>query len=330
MTAYLPKGFVSVLRARKVPAVTKKTPPFIKARETEKRYGGWLPSEVKELLKIGDKWLLEKAKWKNARYLRAEPGGWEIPAATKGEPLLATFMKRFDWNVFSNMQLWEHFACVTTIAVHQSDGRFLAGRVERGDGTSPVFYMDHETAHIEGCVSDSVAHFVMVQMGNDANMDPEIRELVSKPEPWDRAEGKGYLPRKLRLRHWSPFLAARADWIVAALAFGAAEAKNHFDAPEVRCFDAKTELPLVRSSEALALYWLMRSFLLSERDVFDEAAKVASDNPPPLVASCIDVLRERWKDAKPDSVLVKARTELARMKTPKKPAWPAAFDRKEL
>jgi hypothetical protein len=329
MTAYLPKGFVSVLRARKVPAVTKKTKPFIKARETEKRYG-WLPSEVKELLKVGDKWLVEKAKWKNARYLRAEPDGWEIPTATKGEPLLGTFMRRFDWNVFSNMQLWEHFAGVMTIAVHESSGRFLAARVERGDGTSPVFYMDHETARIEGCVSDSVRHFVMIEMDNDVNIPEEIRKLVLKPESWDRAEDEGYLPRDLRLRNWPPFLAARADWIVAALAFGAKEAAHHLAAPEVRCFDAKIELPLVASSEALALYWLMRSFLLSERDVFDETAKRASENAPPLVASCIDVVRERWADPKPESVLVKARDGLARLDTPKKPAWRAGFDRSEL
>jgi hypothetical protein len=329
MTAYLPKGFVSVIRARKVPAVTKSTPAFIKAREMEKRYG-WLPHEVKELAKVGDKWLLEKAKWKNARYLRAQPDGWEIPAATKDEPLLATFMRRFDWNVFSNMQLWEHFAGVITIAVHQSDGRFLAGRVERGDGTSPVFYMDHETAHIEGCVSESVRYFVAIQMGNDANLPEDWRRLVLKPESWDRREGEAYHPRNLRLRHWAPFLAARADWIVAALAFGAKEAKNHLEAPEVGCFDAKTELPLVAANEPLALYWLMRSFLLSERDVFDETAKRASENAPPLVASCIDVLRERWKDPKAESVLVKARKELASVKTPKKPAWPASIARSEL
>jgi hypothetical protein len=309
--------------------VTKKTPPFIKSRETEKRYG-WVPDEVKELAKVADKWLLEKAKFKNARYLRAELGGWEIPAANKNEPLLATFMARFDWNVFSNMQLWEHFAGVMTIAIHQSDGRFLAARVQRGDGTSPVFYMDHETAHLEGCVSDSVRHFVMVQMGNDVNMDPEIKKLVLKPEPWDRTEGEGYLPRSLPLRHWAPFLAARADWIVAALAFGASEAKNHLDAPEVRCFDAKSELPLVSWSEALAMYWLMRSFLLSERDVFDEAAKIASDNPAPLVASSIELLRERWADPKPASSLVKARDGLAKLKTPKRPAWSGGFDKKDL
>jgi hypothetical protein len=329
MTAYLPKGFVSVLRARKVPAVTKATPAFIKARETEKRYG-WLPSEVKELFKVADKWLIEKAKWKNAQYLRAGPDGWEIPTVTKGEPLIATFLRRFDWNVFSNMQLWEHFAGVMTIAVHQSDGRFFAGMVERGDGTSPVFYMDHETAHVEGCVSDSVRHFVMIQMDNGANIDPDICKLVLKPEPWDRAEGEGYLPRNLRLRHWAPFLAARADWIVAALAFGAKEATNHLEAPEVTCFDAKVELPLVASSEALALYWLMRSFLLSERDWFDEAAKVASTNASPLVASCIELLRERWAEPKPESVLVKARDGLARAATPKKPKWASGFDRKDL
>ncbi|HEY2367386.1 MAG TPA: hypothetical protein VGH87_13415, partial [Polyangiaceae bacterium] len=105
MTAYFPKGLVSALAARKVPEVTKKTQAFIQSRETEKRYG-WVPSEVKDLLEVADEWLIEKAKWKNARYLRAEPGGWEIPAATKGEPLFATFLARFEWNVFGNMQLW--------------------------------------------------------------------------------------------------------------------------------------------------------------------------------------------------------------------------------
>jgi hypothetical protein len=233
-------------------------------------------------------------------------------------------MRRFDWNVFSNMQLWEHFAGVVTIAVHDSDGRFLAGRVERDDGTSPVFYMDHETARIEGCVAESVRDFVMIEMGDDANVPKETKKLVLKPESWDRGEGEGYLPRSLRLREWAPFLAARADWIVAALAFGAGEAKSHLEAPEVRCFDAKVELPLVASSEALALYWLTRSFFLSERDVFEEAANVASADAPPLVASCIDVLRD------PGDALVKTRAALARLKTPKKPAWPRDLARSDL
>ena len=325
------KALERALAARKVRRVGKKTAAFLDARETSRRYGG-LPREVKHLLALADRWELETAGWKNARYLRAEPDGWAMPAETKAEPLLATVMRRFDWNVFANMQLWEHFAGLVTIAVHQSSGRFSAALFEDDDGKTPVFYIDHETARIEGCVAASVRGFVAAMMG-EAKVPEAERRLVLTPEHWDRREDDptdAYLSPTLPLRCWPRFLSRRADWIVSLLMFGAADARSHLEAPEATCFDVKKEVDDITVNEPLALYWLMRSFLLEERDVFEEAVRLARKHRAPLVRSCAAVVRSRWDEPKADSSLIKARAALASLATPRRPAWSRPYARSQL
>src|SRR2546425_82545 len=113
--SYLPKDFLAALSAKKVKKVSlakltrelrdnKVEPepgvgPFIPWLETARRYGVTLPRELRELFAIADRFALEDCSWTNARYLRAAPSGWEIPAPKKGETVLHAFHRRFEWNV---------------------------------------------------------------------------------------------------------------------------------------------------------------------------------------------------------------------------------------
>jgi hypothetical protein len=292
--------------------------PFIPSKETARRYGIALPGEVRHLFEIADTWALEDVAWKNATYLRAAPAGWEVPSADVDE-LFATFWQRFEWNVFGNMQLWEHLAGVVCIATHESDGRFYAAMFETDGGDAPVFYMDHETAALVGCVAPCVSSFLRVQMKDD-DVPARERKLVAKPEPWDREHGSTYLPAAASqpLHEWPPFLACRSEWIIAALCFGAREAAVHLKKPEVTHFDAKNELARLATSAPLALYWLLRAFLLEESDVFGEAEKQAKTNPSPLVQSVAKATRLRWSSRDPKSSLVARRKEVAKLALPRK------------
>lgn len=143
---------------------------------------------------------------------------------------------------------------------------------------------------------------------------------MKKPGIWDRKDGDGgYLDATVPLVSWPPFLSARADWIVGSIAFGA---PSHLDRPEAHAFDLRKELPLVGSHEPLALYWLLRSYYLGERDVFDEVAPRARPLSA-LARGFAELLDERWSAKPKTSALAKVRGALARRKDlPRKAKWP--------
>ena len=291
---------------------------FLDSKVTANRYGIPLPAEAQKLFALADEWAIEDVKFASYKYLRAAPQGWEIPGPTAGEPLFATFMRRFEWNAFSNMQLWEHFAGVACVGwVGGGEDRAYVALREH-DGRAPVFVMDHETAELSGCIARSLGNFLRVQCNpKDATVPATERSLVLDPE-----HRKKYLEPEGPLRAWPVFLERRARWIVAALAFGdAREVATHLEAKESKCFDAARELPDAAQNEAIAMYWLLRAFLLGETDHFEAAHKGALSNPSPLVRSAAQITRARWASTDASSRLVQMRTAMKDLSAPRKPNW---------
>jgi hypothetical protein len=331
---YMPDGFVAALKKKgakkldpkKLLAALEKAGvapepgvgAYLDAKVTANRYGIQLPTELRALFAVADELAIEDVKLPSYRYLRAAPQGWEIPGPAPGEPLLTTFMRRFEWNAFSNMQLWEHFAGVVCIGWGgRGDDRVYAAMHER-DGAAPVFIMDHETASLDGCVARSVSNYLRTQLDPKTAAVPAAeRSLILEPEHRNK-----YLPPEGALRLWPPFLERRSRWIVAALAFGdAKEVAAQLKLVEPRCFDAAAELPDVSKNVPLAMYWLFRTFLLGESDLFEAAHEGASLNPSPLVRSTAQIVKARWGSADASSRLVQMRSAMKDLSPPRKAVW---------
>lgn len=296
--------------------------PFLPSAENLRRYGFALPKPLVALLDLADRVLIEDAssKMPSFRYLRVTPGGWELPAEIAGEPYVVTVAKRFDWNTFSNMQLWEHFAGTMSLGWDPGDNRYMVSTV---DDDAPVFWMDHETAEMSNAIASSLESFLRVQVGEDEDVSERERALVRNPG----ACGSKYLDTPGPLTAWPPFLSARADWMIGCLAFGAPE---RLDRPEVHAFDLGLELPLVGTSEPVALYWLLRTYYLEERDVFDEVAPRAA-GASPFTRSLAELLEERWRASPKNSSMAKVRAKLVGdERLPRKAAFTGKLSRDRL
>lgn len=339
-TEYLPAGFEKALARMKAPKVSdailikrlaeeggkldKKWGPFLKSDENVRRYGFALPKGLVDLLALADRYLIEdlSEKMPSFRYLRVAPGGWEMPEAAKGATLIDTVVTRFDWNTFSNMQLWEHFAGTMSLGWDPGDNRYMVATTY---DAAPVFWMDHETAEMAGCVASSLENFLRVQTGDDERVPKNERALSRQPSHWERDNDKlAYLglPEGVPLTAWPPFLSARADWLVAMMAFGGPE--SMLEKPEVGCFDLARELPFLAAREPLALYWTLRAHFLDERDVFDQVAPRAKEASP-LAASLVEMLDARWKAPSAKRALLKKRKD-----APRTAKWPKGLSRDRL
>lgn len=332
--AYMPDGFVAALKKKGAKKLdTKKllaalqeagvapepgVGAYLDAKVTANRYGIPLPTELQALFTVADALAIEDVKLPSYRYLRAAPQGWEIPGPAPGEPLLTTFMRRFEWNAFSNMQLWEHFAGVVCIGWGGGGDDRVYAAMHEHDGAAPVFIMDHETAALDGCISRSVSNYLRTQLDPKTAAVPATeRSLVLEPEHRNK-----YLPPEGPLRLWPPFLERRSRWIVAALAFGdAKEVAAQLKEAEPRCFDAEGELPDVSKNVPLAMYWLFRTFFLGETDLFDAAHKAAILNPSPLVRSTAQIVKARWASTDATSRLVQMRSAMKDLSPPRKGVW---------
>ncbi len=317
-----PRAKTSVLEKRlreEGGKLDKKRGPFVTSKDNVRRYGFALPAPIVALLELADVYLIEDLapRMPTFRYLRVAPGGWELPIPEKGTPYAVTVARRFDWNTFSNMQLWEHLAGTMSLGWDRGDNRYMVSTQSAG---APVFWMDHETAEMTNAVASSLENFLRVQVGDDEGVVPEPeRVLVRAPEIWDREKhDDSYLEPTVPLTSWPPFLSARADWLVGCVAFGSPERLGR---DEAFAFDLDEELPLVGSREPLALYWMLRAYYLGEREVFDEVAPRASEVSP-LARSFAEVIEERW-DASPEvSKMSAVRAALAKRKDlPRKAKW---------
>ena len=316
---------IQALAARDIP-LREDQPPFLSAEMNRMLYGFALPKEVSALLDIADDIAIEDVKMKNFKYCRVAPEGWEMPTPVRTEPYLATVLKRFDWNTFSNMQLWEHLAGLMPLGWDGGDNRYEVSTVSN---PAHVFWLDNETARIYGPVASSLSNFLAAHMGNEDI--PKLERTLSRaPSSWTRAEDElEYLPRNVPLSSWPPFLAARSEWLIAQLCF--ADSKEQRKHPEISQFDLKMELKLVSKNEPLALYWLLRSFILDEQDVFDEVASQTRTFPSLLVSSTVEVCERSWKLTAKESSLVQARTKLkAEANTLRKAKWPKDLSTKDL
>ena len=312
--------------ARDVP-LAKGQAPFVTARVNRERYGFPLPKEVSALLDVADALAIEDVKMEDFRYCRVAPEGWEMPAPVKDEPYVSTVVKRFDWNVFSNMQLWEHLAGLMPLGWDGGDSRYEVSTVSN---PAHVFWMDSETAQLYGPVANSLSNFLATHLGETKSIPEVDRKLSLSPSHWSRDDDElSYLPRNVPLRAWPPFLAARSEWLIAELVFNdSAEQRKQ---PEVSCFDFKTEVKLVAKNEPLALYWLLRSFILEEQDVFDETASKTRIFPSQLVTSTIEVCERAWKKTAKESSLVKAREHVKdQAKGLRKAKWTKPLSIKDL
>lgn len=339
---FLPDELVKLLVRRKAPKVNrakltkllkangvkpdKTFGPFIPAKENLRRYGFPLPKEVRALLEIADTWAIEDFECVDFKYVRVAPEGWELPAKKPREPYFVTVLRRFEWNAFSNMQVWEHFAGLMSLGWDGGDNRYFVSTIK---SPAPVFWMDHEygTFQYGGCVARSLENFLRVQFGGSGRVPANERTLSSKPSSWEREkDGARYLEADGPLALWPPFLARRCHWIVGAILGHA----TGFDSPESACFDAKLEVPLAKTSEPLAMYWLFRSFYFADRDLFDEIVSL-SKNLSPLVESIGNVMQERWNAKPKESSLAAARSRLKREKhAPRKAKFTRAFPRTRL
>jgi hypothetical protein len=342
MPKALPKWFEGVMQSRNAVAATKarleerlrkesgkplpKTGSVITSADIRERYAFSLPDDVGALLEVADRFMIEDVEGKNFRFVRVAPGGWELPTPVDGEEYAVTVAKRFDWNTFSNMQLWEHFAGLMPLGWDRGDNRY---EVATTCSAAPVFWLDHETADVFGAVAPSLHDFLQIQYGDEAKYDERTRKLALEPGHWDRDEdGLAYHERTVPLAQWPPFLAARSEWIVAGMAFGSLEGKDKL--PEVGAFDLDHELPLVRESEPLALYWLMRAYYLEERDVFDEVGKSAS-KVSPLAASIARLCEARWNAKPKESAMAKVREQLRpEAKRLREAKWPKGLQATDL
>lgn len=340
MTDLLPHGLTLALEAQGIAPATDEriarrlsdeggTPhpnegAVIRARTLLARYGFALPRPLESLLEVADAFMLEDAKMPSLRFVRVAPGGWEPPPVVEGEELALTFIKRFDWNTFSNMQLWERFSGTAPLGWDPMENRFAVATT-RPD--APVFWLNHETAEIHGAVA-SLEGFLRAQLGMDGVSERE-RHLSLAPDVWSRdSDGLEYLGDDGPLTAWPPFLSARADWIVACLKFGQPE--GMLERFEVQAFDLGKERESLGSSEPLALYWLLRSFFLDERDVFDEV-KLRASSASPLAASFARLCEARWSASPETSMMAKVRARL-RGDAPRlrKPRWPRNVSRENL
>jgi hypothetical protein len=325
--AFLPDELLDALKKKGVASV-KSGASFVSSEENARRYGFELPRDLRELFRLADTWAIEDVDLLNYEYLRVTDDGWELPPPD--ENLLWTVMQRFEWNTFSNMQLWEHLAGLVTIGRDDKDNRWFAGTAS---DSAPVFWIDHEYGAfttgegderviVGGCVASSLKTFLRVTVGDNTVRDPE-HTLVRKPSHWDEDE-LDYLDPMTPLRAWPPFLAARSEWIIGAILYQ--DADSHLDAPAVRCFDAARELPLVSQNEPLALYWLLRTFLLREKELFSAALEEAEKKPTPLVSSAIAMLAPRFSDPNDaPGAMAQARSVIAGAKdAPREAAWPDA------
>jgi hypothetical protein len=109
----------------------------------------------------------------------------------------------------------------------------------------------------------------------------------------------------------------RFEWSV----FSNVQLWEHFAGVVCLCFDAKRELADVAVNEPLALYWLVRAFLLDESDVFGEAERHAMKSLSPLVQSVAAATRRRWDSRDETSGLVMRRKEIAKLGLPRKAKW---------
>ncbi len=313
---YLPREFEKALVRLKTPRVTTPRKPFVTSEDNVRRYGFALPKSLVALMKLADTWLIEDAKTKSFRYLRVAPGGWDLPLPVANEAYAVTVVKRFQWNTFSNMQLWEHFAGTMSLGWDAGDNRYM---VSTQSPEAPVFWMDHETAEMTNAIARSLENFLRVQVGDDARVPKIERTLVAAPSVWDREkDDANYIEATVPLTSWPPFLSARADWLVGCLAFGEPQRLGR---PEAFAFDFAKELPLVATREPIALYWMLRAYFFEERDVFDEAAPRARKISP-LAKSFADLLEERWSASPKTSSLAKVRASLKKRKDlPRKAKW---------
>lgn len=299
--------------------------PYVPSAELARRYGFALPPPVRQLLDLADLLMIEDARTRSFRYARIAPGGWDLPPPQAGSSQAQAVCQRFAWNTFSNLQLWEHFAGCLTIGSDRGDNRLVAATV---DDAAPVFWLDHETAELHGAIAPGLEPFLRVQLGQARAASAHHRALIIAPDTDARAEdGRAYLPRTGPLRAWPPFLSARADWMVAALAFGRLERLHQ--RPEATAFDLERERSWLSRSEPIALAWLTRAFLLGLRDVFEEVVGAAAAASP-LAASFAALYDERWSDPASDAPLARARaatrTERAALTAP----WPSGLPSGEL
>lgn len=327
--AFLPDDFLAELSRRGVKAVDEAKlradlakngvaleegeRPFVGAEDNTRRYGFPFPGDLAELFRLADTWALEDAEFTNYTYLRVAPKGWELPRAVEGQPLLWTVMRRFEWNTFSNLQLWEHLAGLVSIGWDDGDNRFLASTVS---AHAPVFWLDHEYAAftsddrvVGGCVASSLERFLHAATGDEGAREPE-RTLLQQAGHFE--SGTDFLDPMVPLLQWPPFLAARSEWLIGAILHGAP--REHLVAPGVRFFDAERELPLVAKNEPLALYWLLRTFLLREEELFAAATAEARRLGTPLVTSAVAMLEPKLSDTDDaPGALANARKVLATM-----------------
>lgn len=323
--AFVPDELLETLAKK---GVRKTDAPLLPSEENEKRYGFPFPRDLRELFRLADEWAIEDVPLGSFRYVRAASRGWELPPPAPD--LLWTSMQRFEWSTSSNMQLWEHLAGLVSIGRDHDESRWFASIAS---DAAPVFWIDERygaftTGHgddraiVGGCVASSLKTFLRVAIGDSSVRDPE-RTLVKDPSRPGRDDDIDWLDPMVPLRAWPPFLAARSEWILGALLYE--DAASHLDAPAVRCFDVDREIALVSESEPLALYWLLRSFLLREKDVFLRAAAEAKKRPTPLVASAIGMLEPRLDDPNDaPGALAKARSVVASAgdAAPRTPAFP--------
>lgn len=284
--------------------------PFIPSAENIRRYGFRLPQSVVGLLELADRYMIEDVTTPSFKYLRVSPGGWEMPGEKPGEELAITVAHRFEeWNTSSNLQLWEHLAGVMSLGRDKADNRYVVATTRE---TAPVFLLDRETCtlHDGALVAPSLEMFLRAQFGDGEAGDLERQQRITN-QPSAETSRSGPLTT------WPPFLAARSGWLASCMMFG--EPGDFWKSPDACAFDLATELPVIHKREPLALYWILRSFYLDEKDVFQEVKESAS-KASPLAASWARVCETRWNRAPSESMMIKVREKLrpeaARLRTP--------------
>jgi hypothetical protein len=271
---------------------------FLRSDELSGRYGVALPRALAELFGLADEIAIEDYRpelgWK---YLRVGPGGWEPPTGEIGLPLLAEYVDRFEWNAFSNLQLWEAFAGVVCLGWHD-DGNRLYASIVSGDEV-PVLWMDHEYGVLGGYVATGLVELLDYCMGKAvasrverALKNPHNRTFRSRQPPFCDP---------LRLQD-------RAHWIVALLAWGkggVSSADRALEKDWAVPADYAREKGAMAATLASPCYWLFRTFLRREDELFEAALSDSEANPSPLVQSIRIVLPERAAEKPAKTFLAK-------------------------
>jgi hypothetical protein len=313
MGNYLPDGFIHDLKRAGVPEVDDDriweeiskqkdsvakdphTRPFMTSAELRRRNGFPLPSDVVHLLTAADTFRLERARTKNFKYLRLTLQGWELPENTEYLPLAHAVFARFKGpSAFGNLQIWEHLGGLITIGTDNKDNRFFASTLSTSED-SVVFWMNHEAEKcgLNQVTARTLSSFLSYQFGNSSS--PK-KEALRNPLQYKNSFED--------LLNWPPFLIARSEWMLQLIAFS--RISNIEPAAFTSDFDM--EKRFFPQSEPLVLYWLLRSFLMDDKDGFLEISGFSSISP--LAESFNLTLSKEWNFADDMSRFTIARASL--------------------